>query len=138
MNSLPRALFFLLTFGILFSMSTSLQLRAAPIGGLKKHQESDSTSDPVNNSKMTTVLDTGELDSEPDESLVHEKQLRDRLICVAIVGVAVICLLGILFAYLRMEYISRGFYSGRLQLISIGAGLLVLTACYFAWRHFIG
>lgn len=138
MNSLKRALFFLLAIGILLSMSTLSHLRAAPIGGLKKNQETNSTSDPANNPGVTGLSDAGELDSKRDEALVHEKQIQDRLICVAIVGVAVICLLGILFAYLRMEYISRGFYSGRLQLISIGAGLLVLTACYFAWRHFVG
>lgn len=71
--------------------------------------------------------------AEPPTDSVAEVRLRKRLVFVAIVTSGVIAILALLFAYLRMEYITRGFYSGRLQFLAVALTVVVIAVCYLAW-----
>ncbi len=59
--------------------------------------------------------------------------LQGRLVSVAIGGGTLLALLSILFAYLRMEHATRGFYSGRLQLVAAGLSFAVLVIAVVLW-----
>jgi hypothetical protein len=62
-------------------------------------------------------------------------ELQNRLIGFGLVGGAVLALMGLLFAYLRLDHATRGFYGGRLQLGAIVLAVAVLAICYFLWSQ---
>ncbi|MEL7497490.1 MAG: hypothetical protein AAFN77_07760 [Planctomycetota bacterium] len=64
----------------------------------------------------------------------HEALIRKRMVTAAILIGGLIVLLGVLFAYLRMEHITRGFYSARLQTVAVLTVLVVVLVCYLLWR----
>lgn len=76
-----------------------------------------------------------------DRVLAGDKEtrdpIRDRLVAVAILGGAFLALLGVLFFYLRVDHASRGFYSGRLQMISVIAVIIILAVCYLLWTQVV-
>jgi len=59
--------------------------------------------------------------------------LRDRLVLTTVALAVVIACLAILYAYLRLEHATRGFYSGRLQTGAGLFGLAVIVVAYFVW-----
>ena len=61
--------------------------------------------------------------------------LLHRIEGVAILVGVVILMLAILFAYLRMDHATRGFYSGRLQSMAFAAVALVLVMAYLLWTQ---
>lgn len=65
-----------------------------------------------------------------EESDAEADQVQRRLLWVGIMGGGLLALLGVLFAYLRLERASRGFHSGRLQMYALSAAALILLACY--------
>lgn len=74
-----------------------------------------------------------------DESLKYEgkttkgQQTRDRLVAIGLVGGTFLALLAVLFGYLRLDHATRGFYSGRLQLLAGISAVAILAVCYFLW-----
>ena len=68
--------------------------------------------------------------AEPDKTW-----LRNRLQGLSVVGGGVLALLGVLFAYLRLDHATRGFYGGRLQLIGAMAASAILAICYYLWTQ---
>ena len=85
---------------------------------------------------LLTNLPIGWWQAEPSQQSEAELRLRKRLVLVAIVTSGIIMILGLLFAYLRMEYITRGFYSGRLQFIGVALTVVVIAVCYLTWLSF--
>lgn len=67
----------------------------------------------------------------------RERRLKRRLVSVAVLGGVVLLLLAVVYGYFRLELTTRGFYSGRLQVLSGIASLAVVTAAYFLWRWLI-
>ena len=67
----------------------------------------------------------------------REERLQKRLLTVVVVGGVILLLLTVVYGYFRLELITRGFYSGRLQVLSVVASLIVVTAAYFLWRWLI-
>ena len=67
----------------------------------------------------------------------RERRLKKRLVSVAVWGGVVLLLLAVVYGYFRLELTTRGFYSGRLQILSGIASLAVVTAAYFLWRWLI-
>ena len=67
----------------------------------------------------------------------RERRLKKRLITVAVFGGMVLLLLAVVYGYFRLELTTRGFYSGRLQVLSGIASLAVVAAAYFLWRWLI-
>lgn len=67
----------------------------------------------------------------------RERRLKRRLVSVAVLGGVVLLLLAVVYGYFRLELTTRGFYSGRLQILSGIASLAVVTAAYFLWRWLI-
>lgn len=67
--------------------------------------------------------------------LAEQKQMRDRLVGFGVIGGAFLALMGILFAYLRLDHATRGFHSGRLQLLASFISILMLATCYFLWTQ---
>jgi len=63
---------------------------------------------------------------------------KSRMLYTALVGVAVLALLGVIFSYFRLDNATRGFYTGRLQFVAVAAILVliaagVLTARWIPW-----
>ena len=87
------------------------------------------------------IVRTDEPDAEESESALETPAkrpldhpwLQGRLISVAISGGTLLALLSILFAYLRMEHATRGFYSGRLQMVAAGLSFAVLVIAVILW-----
>jgi len=73
------------------------------------------------------------LRGQPDPSEV----VRQRLIAVGLIVGMVLALLGTLFGYLRMDHATRGFHSGRLQMMALGVVGLILIAGYFLWTQLL-
>ena len=67
----------------------------------------------------------------------RERRLKKRLVSVAVLSGVVLLLLAVVYGYFRLELTTRGFYSGRLQILSGIASLAVVTAAYFLWRWLI-
>ena len=67
----------------------------------------------------------------------RERRLKKRLMTVIVLGGVVLLLLAVVYGYFRLELTTRGFYSGRLQILSGIASLAVVTAAYFLWRWLI-
>ena len=70
----------------------------------------------------------------PEEDSDQDRRVKRRLLTVALGGGVLLLLLAFAYVYLRLELTTRGFYSGRLQLVSAIASLSVVTAAYFLWR----
>ena len=49
----------------------------------------------------------------------RERRLKKRLVTVAVLGGVVLLLLAVVYGYFRLELTTRGFYSGRLQILSL-------------------
>lgn len=64
------------------------------------------------------------------ESETH-RMVRGRIIGLAIVFSGLLLLLGLSFVYLRLDHATRGFHSGRLQLLAAFLGLLIVGICFF-------
>ena len=82
-------------------------------------------------------VDPGE--GSPDTVVIsdRERRLKKRLLTVAVLGGLVLLLLTVVYGYFRLELTTRGFYSGRLQVLSGIASLAVATAAYFLWRWLV-
>lgn len=57
--------------------------------------------------------------------------IRDRILGLAIVFTGLLLLLGLSFIYLRLDHATRGFHSGRLQLLAVFLGLIIVGICCF-------
>lgn len=64
------------------------------------------------------------------ESKTH-RVVRGRIIGLAIVFSGLLLLLGLSFVYLRLDHATRGFHSGRLQLLAAFLGLMIVGICFF-------
>ncbi len=69
------------------------------------------------------------------EVLNERKTTRDRLVGFGACGVAFLALMGVLFGYLRLDHATRGFHSGRLQMLSAFLAILILVTCYLLWTQ---
>ena len=67
----------------------------------------------------------------------RERRLKKRLVTVAVLSGVVLLLLAVVYGYFRLELTTRGFYSGRLQILSGIASLAVMTVAYFLWRWLV-
>lgn len=67
----------------------------------------------------------------------RERRLKKRLVTAAILGGVVLLLLAVACGYFRLELTTRGFYSGRLQVVSAITSLAVAAAGYFLWRWLV-
>lgn len=76
-------------------------------------------------------------DSANSLSVQESAGMQRLLIMTTIVVGAVLGLLLVLFVYLRLEHISRGFYSSRLQMVAIVCALAVLALSYFVYLKLI-
>lgn len=74
-----------------------------------------------------------------DESLKYEpekaQQIRNRIVATGVVGGALLGILVVAFGYLKLNLLTRGFYSGRLQTMAIASAILILGLCYFLWTQ---
>lgn len=72
----------------------------------------------------------GELDSRRGqlERYVRETATAYRLRGLALGFAAVLCLLGVVFSYFRLDTATRGYYTGRLQFLAATAILVVIVA----------
>lgn len=75
---------------------------------------------------LERVLSAGDSNPSP---------LTNRLICFGLLGGGFLALLGVLFAYLRLDHATRGFYGGRLQLLALAGAILILVTSYFLWSQ---
>jgi hypothetical protein len=92
--------------------------RASPISGeTLSLQASEQGGDPVS--------------SESKAELETRQLIRDRIVGLAIVFFGLLSLLGLSFIYLRLDHATRGFHSGRLQLLGVFLGLIIVGICYF-------
>lgn len=64
----------------------------------------------------------------------EQEVAKGRLLQTGLVGGAVLALLGVLFAYFRLDTATRGFYTGRLQFLAVGAILALAAAGVLAAR----
>lgn len=70
-----------------------------------------------------------------NDVLAEQRQMRDRLVCFGVFGVTFLALMGVLFGYLRLDHATRGFHSGRLQMLAAFISILILATCYFLWSQ---
>lgn len=56
------------------------------------------------------------------------QQTRRRLYQIALVMITVICLLTVLFVYLKLQSLTRGFYAGQLKFISLAIAVALIIA----------
>ena len=92
--------------------------RASPISGeTLSLQASEQGGDPVS--------------SESKAELETRQLIRGRIVGLAIVFFGLLSLLGLSFIYLRLDHATRGFHSGRLQLLGVFLGLIIVGICYF-------
>lgn len=69
------------------------------------------------------------------DDLSDRQRTRDRLVGFGAIGGLLLALLGVLFVYLRLNHATRGFHSGRLQLLAGLISILIVTTCYFLWTQ---
>ena len=69
------------------------------------------------------------------DALAERMETRNRLVGFAVFSAAFLAIIGVLFGYLRLDHATRGFHSGRLQMLAAFAVVLILTACYFLWTQ---
>lgn len=62
-----------------------------------------------------------------------ERALRNRLVAVAILVGVLVAMVAVIYGYLKLELVTRGFYSGRLQAAAAAATLVVAAVAYFLW-----
>ena len=72
--------------------------------------------------------------SEPVE-VIDDRSLRNRLIGYAFFGGLTLVFLGVLFGYLRLDHATRGFHTGRLQLVALILLGIVLVVGYLLWTQ---
>lgn len=84
------------------------------------------TDEPAEEESQSTLQPTADRPSD-------HPWLPGRLVSVAIGGGTLLALLSILFGYLRLEHATRGFYSGRLQLVAAGLSFAVLVIAVVLW-----
>ena len=89
------------------------------------------TPNATSTSKQTVTLEPVESDS------AQERQIKQRLLTVVLIGGVLLLLLTFAYGYLRLELTTRGFYSGRLQIASGIASLATITGAYFLWRWIV-
>ena len=115
--------------GLLLLCSNALALPvvgSASIGSTKAYAQNSAED---NTSKGDLAQPT--IDGE------REQQLKKRLLSVAVWGGAILTLLAVAYGYFRLELTTRGFYSGRLQIVSGIISLTILVATYFLWHWLI-
>jgi len=105
---------------------------ATAMGGAQVAQQ-----DSGEGGKLAAVDPVGSGAPDATATLEREQRLRKRLVAVAVMGGVVLLLLAVIYSYFRLELTTRGFYSGRLQVLSGIASLAVVTAAYFVWRWLI-
>lgn len=69
--------------------------------------------------------------SEGRAELETRRLIRNRIASLAIVFSGLLLLLGLSFVYLRLDHATRGFHSGRLQLLAAFLGLAIVGVCFF-------
>lgn len=62
-----------------------------------------------------------------------EQALANRLVAVGILMGVVVAIVAVIYGYLKLELITRGFYSGRLQFAATVVSLLIAAGAYFLW-----
>ncbi len=60
---------------------------------------------------------------------------QNRLLLTACIGVGFFSLLAVLFGYLRLNHMTRGFYTGRLQTVSAVVAVIVVIICILAANY---
>ena len=63
--------------------------------------------------------------------LETRRLIRSRIVGLAIFFIGILSLLGLSFTYLRLDHATRGFHSGRLQLLAVFLGLMIVGICFF-------
>ncbi len=71
------------------------------------------------------------VNAEVEIDLETRRLIRNRIVGLAIFFTGVLLLLGLSFAYLRLDHATRGFHSGRLQLFAVFLGLMIVGICFF-------
>jgi len=82
-----------------------------------------------------------EVDHSVRQQLDHRWQdvvAKSRMLYTALIGGAVLALLGVMFSYFCLDNATRGFYTGRLQFVAVAVILIlvaagVLTARWIPW-----
>jgi hypothetical protein len=64
---------------------------------------------------------------------VSEQALSNRLVAVGILMGVVVAMVAVIYGYLKLELITRGFYSGRLQVAATVLSLVIAVGAYFLW-----
>lgn len=59
--------------------------------------------------------------------------LGNRLIAVAILVGVVVAMVAVVYGYLKLELVTRGFYSGRLQFAAAVVSLTIAACAYLLW-----
>ncbi len=80
------------------------------------------------------------LDPEFRDELRHrvrQKKTRDRLLFTGLLAIGLMGLLGLIFGYLRVDHATRGFYTGRIQMISLGIGLVMVSLLCLAYFRLV-
>lgn len=72
-----------------------------------------------------------------DESLKFKPEnpakIQFRVRLAGLVGGMLLGLLAVVFGYLKLNHLTRGFYSGKLQSIAVAVAVLILVLGYFLW-----
>ncbi|MEM9940685.1 MAG: hypothetical protein AAF939_03770 [Planctomycetota bacterium] len=63
--------------------------------------------------------------------------IKQRVFLGALLGSTILALLAIIFVYLRLNSVSRGFYTGKLQTWTIIAALIVVATSFMAYNYWI-
>ena len=67
--------------------------------------------------------------------VIDDRSLRNRLVGYAFFGGLTLVFLGVLFGYLRLDHATRGFHTGRLQLVALILLGIVLVVGYLLWTQ---
>ena len=81
--------------------------------------------------------EAGETEAGETEEDSLSDSRRNRLVAAGFFGAIFLALLGVLFAYLRLDHASRGFHSGRLQMIALAVIGLIGLIGYLLWTQFL-
>lgn len=106
-----------------------------PGNALVEQQEDDGTEYSESNAEMLAAMKSLDQALNQKEILAEREQTRDRLVGFGVIGGAFLALVGVLFAYLRLDHATRGFHSGRLQLLSGLISVVIIATCYFLWTQ---
>lgn len=71
------------------------------------------------------------------ESIWRRNRTRNRLIYTALIGAALLGVLGIAYGLLHFNHLTRGFYVGRLQMFAVALIVLVITISYYVAKIFV-